>query len=416
MNEKIVSLSEICQIVDCPHSSPKWMTEGIPVIRNFNLVDGTIDDSNLSYVTVEEYKNRTKRIVPKENDILFSREAPIGNVAIIPKNFKCCQGQRIVLLRPETVKVIPQYLLLALSSNFVKQQINAVSNTGSIVSNFNIKDLQNLLVPLPSINNQQLIVNAISGITSKIAVNKKLINSLESLAKTIYDYWFLQFEFPNEDGKPYKSSGGKMVWNEELKREIPEGWEVKFLSTICKLGNGVNYEKGIEGNHFYRIINVRNISASTLLLNKEEMDLISLPSNLADRYLVQKNDILIARSGSPGSVRLIMDNEDVIYCGFIIHCLPFDENMRYYLTFSLKKYEGTSATKTGGSILQNVSQDTLKALRFPIPPKNVLKQFSKQIVQLINLMQLSNKENQELVSLRDFLLPMLMNGQVTFKD
>lgn len=234
MNEKIVSLSEICQIVDCPHSSPKWMTEGIPVIRNFNLVDGTIDDSNLSYVTVEEYKNRTKRIVPKENDILFSREAPIGNVAIIPKNFKCCQGQRIVLLRPETVKVIPQYLLLALSSNFVKQQINAVSNTGSIVSNFNIKDLQNLLVPLPSINNQQLIVNAISGMTSKIAVNKKLINSLESLAKTIYDYWFLQFEFPNEDGKPYKSSGGKMVWNEELKREIPEGWEVKFLSTVMK--------------------------------------------------------------------------------------------------------------------------------------------------------------------------------------
>ena len=164
------------------------------------------------------------------------------------------------------------------------------------------------------------------------------------------------------------------------------------------------------------IVNVRNISASTLLLNKEEMDLISLPSNLADRYLVQKNDILIARSGSPGSVRLIIDNDDVIYCGFIIHCLPFDENMRYFLTFSLKKYEGTSATKTGGSILQNVSQDTLKALRFPIPPKNVLKQFNKQIVQLINLMQLSNKENQELASLRGFLLPMLMNGQVTFKD
>ena len=131
-------------------------------------------------------------------------------------------------------------------------------------------------------------MNVITAIDKKIVNNNKTISELESLAKTIYDYWFLQFEFPNEDGKPYKSSGGKMVWNEELKREIPEGWDVKYLSNICKLGNGVNYEKGVEGDHFYRIVNVRNISASTLLLNKEEMDLISLPSNLADRYLVQK--------------------------------------------------------------------------------------------------------------------------------
>lgn len=174
MNEKIVSLSEICQIVDCPHSSPKWMTDGIPVIRNFNLVDGTIDDSNLSYVTVEEYKNRTKRIVPKENDILFSREAPIGNVAIIPKNFKCCQGQRIVLLRPETVKVIPQYLLLALSSNFVKQQINAAEQKMSAEEVYKQNTPYRILrFVIPKVEQETIF--------STLRENRRIINEFENL-------------------------------------------------------------------------------------------------------------------------------------------------------------------------------------------------------------------------------------------
>lgn len=118
--EKQYVLEEICQIVDCPHTSPKWKDSGIPVIRNYNLTNGVIDTRNLSYVDAEEYQSRTKRIVPQKDDILFSREAPIGNVGIIPENFICCQGQRVVLLRPNQQIVIPRFLLHLLQGNVVK--------------------------------------------------------------------------------------------------------------------------------------------------------------------------------------------------------------------------------------------------------------------------------------------------------
>lgn len=150
-------LSEICEIIDCPHTSPKWQDTGIPVIRNYNLVNGIIDTTRLSYVSEEDYKLRIKRAEPREDDILFSREAPIGNVGIVPANFQCCQGQRVVLLRPNKTKVYPQYLLHALQSDLVKKQISKVDGVGATVSNFNISDLRRLKICLPSIEEQKLI-------------------------------------------------------------------------------------------------------------------------------------------------------------------------------------------------------------------------------------------------------------------
>ena len=151
-------LEQVCEIIDCPHSSPKWQDEGIPVIRNYNLVNGNIDTSNLSYVSEEEYLVRTKRVEPAANDILFSREAPIGNVGIVPENFRCCQGQRVVLLRAKKDCINPRYLLHVLQSDFVKSQIKNVEKIGSTVSNFNISDLKKLKLYVPEISKQEKIV------------------------------------------------------------------------------------------------------------------------------------------------------------------------------------------------------------------------------------------------------------------
>lgn len=159
--EKQYVLEEICQIVDCPHTSPKWKDSGIPVIRNYNLINGVIDTRNLSYVDAEEYQSRTKRIVPQKDDILFSREAPIGNVGIIPENFICCQGQRVVLLRPNQQIVIPRFLLHLLQGNVVKDQIAKVEKMGSTVSNFNIGDLKRLYVTVPAIDVQKRLIQVL---------------------------------------------------------------------------------------------------------------------------------------------------------------------------------------------------------------------------------------------------------------
>jgi len=151
-------LEQVCQIVDCPHTSPKWKENGIPVIRNYNLVNGYIDQSNLSFVDEEEYKERVKRIVPRKDDIMFSREAPIGNVGIVPENFPCCQGQRVVLLRPNQTVILPMFLLHILQGGVIKRQIAKMEQIGSTVSNFNITDLKKLRIHLPSLQRQKLIV------------------------------------------------------------------------------------------------------------------------------------------------------------------------------------------------------------------------------------------------------------------
>ena len=154
-NGKELTLPTVCQIIDCPHTSPKWKESGVPVIRNYNLVNGHIDTSNLSFVSEDEYLIRTKRVIPQKDDILFSREAPIGNVGIVPDHFKCCQGQRVVLLRPNKDIVLPQYLLHLLQSTLIKEQISRVEQMGSTVSNFNISDLKKLSFCIPEISVQE---------------------------------------------------------------------------------------------------------------------------------------------------------------------------------------------------------------------------------------------------------------------
>lgn len=262
-------------------------------------------------------------------------------------------------------------------------------------------------------NIQKKIAELLLNIDNKIALNKSICSDLERLAKEIYDYWFVQFDFPNENGKPYKSSGGKMVWNEALHREIPQGWEVKPFSFLCSMMNGINYNKNETGDKEYHIVNVRNITASNLLMDENDFDTIVLKSSSADRYAIHKENILIARSGTPGAVRLVQNPaSNTIFSGFIIQCTPRDSVNRFYLTYAMKMLEGTSATKTGGSILQNVSQDTLGRVAICVPSKDIVEKFNNSILKMYSAMQNVIEENYQLVSLRDFLLPMLMNGQI----
>lgn len=224
----------------------------------------------------------------------------------------------------------------------------------------------------------------------------------------------MQFDFPNEEGKPYKTNGGKMVWNEELKREIPKGWQVQSLETLGSFKNGINYSKDEVGNFNYRIVNVRNISSSSLFIETEDLDKICLKSESADNYLVGKKDILIARSGTPGATRILQhDAEAAIYCGFIICFSVKDQMLKPLLTYQLKDLESITRDKSNGSILSNISQDVLKKLYAVVPSTEVIQSFNKQIYPIWYKLEKSLVEASVLVKQRDELLPLLMNGQVS---
>ena len=327
-------------------------------------------------------------------------------------------GYHCALITPDETELRGKYLNIVLHSPYAQKYFEANASGSGQRYTLTNEIIEGFPVPVPDdISIQDDFGKLCSEIDSKISNNTAICSDLEAMAKLLYDYWFVQFDFPDENGKPYKSSGGKIVWNDELKREIPAGWEVKPLSDLCSFMNGINYDKNEVGNKKYRIVNVRNITASSLLLDDSDFDEIVLKSSQAERYLIADSDILIARSGTPGATRLLLNNDgNTIFCGFIIRCAPNDVALRYYLTYVLKRLEGTTATKTGGSILQNVSQDTLGRVMVIVPNETITDSFTKRIEGLHSLMQNAMIENQQLASLRDFLLPMLMNGQVKVAD
>ena len=335
----------------------------------------------------------------------------LGTTARIPESGKYIQSQDVALVRCKEGLLDPNFCYYLISSSIVRQQLSAAAQQTKIrhTSPDKIKDCT---VWVPCLEDQKSIGRILTDIDEKIIVNRRINDNLEAMAKQLYDYWFVQFDFPNEEGKPYKSSGGAMVWNKKLKREIPSCFEVVNMGKLCDFRNGINYSKDETGND-YQIVNVRNISSSRILLDGEDFDVITVPTSKAENYVLKPDDIIIARSGCPGSTRLLLSSANTLFCGFIICCSPNDSSMRNYLVYCLKQLEGTNATTSGGSILQNVSQDTLKGLHVIVPKKQIIDKFNKTIELIFARMLNCLKESKALTKQRDELLPLLMNGQAS---
>ena len=398
--------------VDC------FVPDGFPIIDGANLTEYRLTDNVTKFVT-EEKARSLSRSIAQRHDVVVTISGTLGQISYIPldskyKEYLCSQRQFRVTFNEDIVDV--EYLVYYFHTKQGQKKILSFANYVGVPALAQpIPNFKNIEIDFPHIDYQHRVAKFIGRINDKISLNTRINAELEAMAKQLYDYWFVQFDFPDENGKPYKSSGGKMVWNEKLKREIPEGWEVKKMEELLVFSNGINYDKNIEGDKQYRIINVRNITSSSIFINKETLDVINLPSKQADNYLVGEDDIIIARSGTPGSTRLIMSPSGIIYCGFIIKGTPKEKDNKYILMYYLKQLEGTQATKTGGSILQNVSQDTLKSLLIIVPPKDIVVSFNNHEKKLFNGINACVESKNYLTKLRDSLLPMLMNGQVTIE-
>ena len=419
-------LKDLCiDIIDCPHSTPKWLNEGIPVIRNYNISGGQLDLSKLSYVDEETYQNRIKRARPVEDDIIISREAPMGEVCLVPKNFKCCLGQRLVLLKVDKEKCNPHYLLYALLSPYVQAQIKRIDQTGSIVSNLNIPDLKKLSIPVIR-KNQDDVAECLKILNEKKSINNKISVELEAMAKTIYDYWFLQFEFPNEEGKPYKSSGGKMVWNEELKREIPEGWKVVSLGSLFTAKRGISYNsKTIEGIGVPMI----NLASFGVDGRYKESGIKTYSGQYAADKIVKPYDLLMCNTQQTaidynkdiiGKAMLVRDiyEGDIVTSHHVTTIKVKKDNLKYYLhrLFNTDYFHKYVAGFTNGTNILGLIFSGIEKYRLEIPVDTILNNFAELMANIEMKKSKIIKENQELTSLRDFLLPLLMNGQVGFKN
>ena len=402
-----------CTTDDTPY--PVYCVRGADIVP---ISNSQFNDIPLRYVSKRSFQTRCLQ----EGDIIIEKSGgsptqSTGRVVYVSKELLSAKKNIVCSNFCTAFRVKEGW-----NAHYVFLYLQNVYNSG-VFFNFEGKTsgLKNLMIdaafksiPIKKIPiaKQTDLADSISAIDKKLSLNRQINDNLEAMAKLLYDYWFVQFDFPNEEGKPYKSSGGAMVWNEKLKREIPSSFEVVNMGKLCDFRNGINYSKDETGND-YQIVNVRNISSSRILLDGEDFDVITVPTSKAGNYVLKPDDIIIARSGCPGSTRLLLSPANTLFCGFIICCSPNDSRMRNYLVYCLKQLEGTNATTSGGSILQNVSQDTLKGLHVIVPEKQIIDKFNKTIELIFARMLNCLKESKALTKQRNELLPLLMNGQAT---
>lgn len=419
-------LDELCvQITDCPHSTPQWLSSGKLVLRNFNIHNGRIDLSNVSYTDDETFFARNKRATPIPGDIVMSREAPMGEVAIIPNGFECCLGQRMVLLHPDATVCNGKFLMYSLLSPFVQKQIKRSDTTGSVVSNLCIPDLCALEIPYVNIERQECIVALLSDIDSKIDNNNAISAELEGMAKDLYDYWFVQFDFPDENGNPYKSSGGKMVWNEELKREIPEGWEVDRLGKHITSSRGISYNSATLEGDGVPMINLASFGVDS---NYKPAGIKTYNGQYDADKILRPFDLIMCNTQQTavdptkdiiGKAMLVPDifDGDVVSSHHITTIAPDVDELKYYIYSTCKTtwFHKYIVGFASGTNILGLDFKGFEDYLMPLPPMRLLQKFATTIKNIESEKSLIITENIELTSFRDFLLPMLMNGQVKVK-
>ncbi|WEA95776.1 restriction endonuclease subunit S [Klebsiella pneumoniae] len=236
-----VKIAELCElIVDCVNKTAPSVDYETPykMIRTPNIKGGRINLTGCRYVEKETFKKWTRRATVDKGDVLLTREAPMGEVGYVDFTDTVFLGQRIMQYRANPQKLDSAFLLYSFLSPDLQYQFRRHDSTGSIVSHIRVPDCSEFEISLPSLDEQRKIASTLRNIDEKIALNSHINTELEAMAKTLYDYWFVQFDFPDANGKPYKTSGGKMEYNTTLKREIPAGWRASNILSLANLLGG----------------------------------------------------------------------------------------------------------------------------------------------------------------------------------
>lgn len=336
----------------------------------------------------------------------------LGSCAIVPESDLYLHNQRLGLITTNEDEVIKDYIYHLFKTKTVREKIRLTSS-GSKVKHTSPERIYSIKVHLPPVDEQKKIVRILNAVDKKIELNNRINAELEAMAKTLYDYWFVQFDFPFDfaqgkpatNGKPYKSSGGKMVYNPILKREIPVGWEVKKLSEIANITmgqspDGSSYNEDGQGTIFFQgstdfgwlFPTIRQYTTAPARMAKKGDILLSVRAPVGDMNIAN-NECCIGRG-------LAALNSKAGYDGFLFYVMKYFKQV-----FDRRNSEGT----TFGSI----TKDDLHSLELAYPGDFLLQRYDSVVSNYNKMIFKRSLENQQLVELRDWLLPMLMNGQVS---
>ncbi|NLD94807.1 MAG: hypothetical protein GX639_19295 [Fibrobacter sp.] len=422
---KLKSIAEV--ITGFPFKGELYSEIGIKTVRGENVTEG-----NLRWDTIKCWNQKFDKeedYLLKSNDVVIGMDgSKVGkNKARIREfDLPLLLAQRVACVRSK--KNNDQIFLYYLINNLRFEEYVLKTQTGSSVPHISKSQIENFEVPNIEYNDQKKIAAVLSVLDDKITLNNRIIVELESMIQTIYDYWFVQYDFPNEEEKPYKSSGGKMVWSEKLKKAIPEGWTVDKISSLIEQNKGGDWGKDEPmGNYIQKVSCIRGADINYIKGNDTNSD-------LPERYILEKNshkllsanDIVIEISGgsptqSTGRAAMITEKtierfDNPLICSnfcqaitlkdpnkagyfFYMWSMFYDQNMFF-------NYEG----KTSG--IKNFLFDSFVANEWYIPSQAITHKFQQTIDSIYKKKESLLQQNKHLTACRDWLLPLLMSGQV----
>ncbi|MFN9779264.1 MAG: restriction endonuclease subunit S [Alphaproteobacteria bacterium] len=411
----MMQLKDICElIVDCEHKTAPTQDSGYPSIRTPNIGRGFFLLEGVNRVSEETYQLWSRRAVPQPGDLIMAREAPVGNVAMIPIGLQPCLGQRTLLIRPNRKEVEPAFLNYLLNGPYVQAAIQAKTN-GATVPHLNMKDVRTLLLPpLPPRPIQHRIAGILSAYDELIEISQRRIKILESMARALYREWFVHFRFPGHESVPrVRSPLG----------DIPQGWEVKKLADITtKIGSGATPRGGknayrSEGIHLIRSLNIYDYSFEfenlACIDDEQAADL--------DNVKVEENDVLLNITGAsvarcalvPSQLLPARVNQHVA----IVRADPMKVSPYFVLdTINSEQRKLQLLTLAqGGATREALTKDTVSNFEIVLPPSPLMRRYDEMARGIHKQREVLLRQIQNLRRTRDLLLPRLLSGQIEVK-
>ena len=413
------TLGKISEIITGPFGSQlhqsDYVEQGIPVVMPQDIDNRKVNYASINYVSNED-AIRLERYKTIINDILYARRGDVEKHAFIKEkdNGVLC-GTGCLRVRITTSEVEPEFISFFLNREETRKWL-VTHAVGTNMPNLNTDILSDVPIAYPLLEEQRRIVQVLNSLDEKIALNSAVNDNLEQQLMLLYDYWFTQFDFPDNDGNPYQTSGGKMVWNDTLKRNIPENWKVQSvisncLSSIIKPGVEIFNTKT-----YLATADVKGTSISTGTIvdyDGRESRANMQPSINSVWFAKMKNSIkhlYLNKEMQPIISSSILSTG---FCGLQCNEISFEYIASYVSNAYFEIHKDMLAH---GATQEAVNNDDLAGVHIIIPEDTVLRAYHEATQAIYAQISKNICENQELVKLRDWLLPMLMNGQATISD
>ena len=385
----------------------KISEDDVPLFIGKTVQNGKID-KNFDWYIPKELSNQLERSKLNKKCLVLPYVGSVGDLAIFDASYDAHLGSNIAKIElAENCGYSEEFIYYFLKSDY-GQKILLRDIQGAIQKNITMKAIREVSLPDISIQEQNNIVSILKGLDDKIQINNQINQELEAMAKTLYDYWFVQFDFPDQNGKRYKSSGGKMVYNPELKREIPEGWGVDSLWNIANFYNGLamqKYRPDTNEDDYLPVIKIRE------MMNGFSKDTEKARLDIPTEAVVERGDILFSWSAT---LEVIIWGKERGALNQHIFKVTSDTYPKSFIYFELKSYLKVfkAIAELRKTTMGHITQDHLKQAKIVVPPIEIISKLDAKLQPIMLKQQILENQNQELIQLRDWLLPMLMNGQV----